>query len=125
MNSKTILVVEDETSILNNICTILQVSGYNCLKASNGLQALEILETTIPSLILCDVMMPEMNGFEFLEHVMKNQLTQKIPFCFLTARADVIDIDNGLSIGAKAYITKPFQIKDLLSTVSRLIEQFP
>ncbi len=122
MNSKTILVVEDEPFILNNICTILQISGYNCLKAGNGIEALEVLKTHTPQLILCDVMMPEMDGFALLQNILQNNTTQQIPFCFLTARADVTDIDNGLSIGAKRYITKPFLAKDLLATVKSLID---
>ena len=107
MNNQLILVVEDEVSILNNICTILQISGYNCVKANNGIEAIEILKNQIPNLILCDVMMPEMDGFEVLKNILNNPTTQDIPFCFLSARADVVDIDNGLQIGAKGYITKP------------------
>ncbi|MCX6210411.1 MAG: response regulator [Bacteroidetes bacterium] len=121
MNSKTILVVEDEPFILNNICTILEISGYSCSKAGNGQEALEVLQHQIPQLILCDVMMPVMNGFELLEHLQSSENLSSIPFCFLSARADVIDIDNGLSIGAKAYITKPFLAKDLLQTVQKLL----
>ncbi|MFY7965834.1 MAG: response regulator transcription factor [Chitinophagaceae bacterium] len=118
---KTVLVIEDEISILNNICTILQISGYHFIKASNGLQALKILSTQLPHIILCDVMMPEMDGFEVLKNIRKNPITQSIPFCFLTARADIVDIDFGLSIGANAYVTKPFSAKDLLAAVAMLI----
>lgn len=118
---KTVLVIEDEASILNNICTILQISGYNFLKASNGLEALELLSIQLPQVILCDVMMPEMDGFEVLKNVRQNPLTQTIPFCFLSARADVVDIDFGISLGANAYVTKPFSAKDLLAAVERLI----
>ena len=122
MNSQLILVIEDEVTILNNICTILQISGYNCVKANSGLQALEILREQQPNLILCDVMMPEMDGFEVLKSILDNDEIKHIPFCFLSARADVIDIDFGLQIGAKGYITKPFLVKDLLHTVATLIK---
>ncbi len=121
MNNNLVLVIEDETSILNNICTILQISGYNCIKASNGKEGLEQLATHQPQLILCDVMMPEMDGFEVLKNVRENETTQAIPFCFLSARADVVDIDFGLSLGANGYVTKPFSAKDLLETVKRLM----
>lgn len=121
MSKHTVLVVEDEVLILNNICTILQMFGYHCITANNGLQALDALKNATPHLILCDVMMPEMNGFELLQTILANTQTQQIPFCFLTARADVVDINYGLSTGAKGYITKPFLAKDLLHTVQNLL----
>lgn len=124
MSNITILVVEDESFILNNICTILEISGYNYLKASNGKHALEILQENKPHLIICDVMMPEMNGFELLELLQSNIATAKIPFCFLSARADVVDVNNGLFKGAKAYITKPFLAKELLLTISKILEEY-
>ncbi len=118
---KTILVVEDEISILKNICTILQISGYNCLQASNGIIALEVIAKQTPDGILCDVMMPEMNGFELLKAIKENPTYQAIPFCFLSARADVVDIDYGISIGANSYLTKPFLAKELIDTIKKLI----
>ncbi len=121
MNKNTILIIEDELAILNNICTILEISGYTCLKANSGLQALQILETTTPDLILCDVMMPEMNGFEVLQKLRENAKTKTLLFCFLSARADILDIDYGLSLGANGYITKPFSAKDLVQTVQKLL----
>jgi chemotaxis family two-component system response regulator PixG len=122
MNNILVLVIEDETAILNNICTILQIYGYNCIKASNGVEGLQQLATNQPHIILCDVMMPEMDGFEVLKNVRENLTTQDIPFCFLSARADVVDIDFGLSIGANAYFTKPFAAKDLIETVRMLVK---
>ena len=121
MKNALVLVIEDELAILNNICTILQISGYTCIKASSGIDALTILSSQIPDIILCDVMMPEMDGFEVLKNVRENEATQTIPFCFLSARADVVDIDFGLSLGANGYITKPFAAKDLIGTVAKLL----
>ncbi len=121
MNTNTILIIEDELAILNNICTILEISGYNCIKAKSGLLALQLLETTTPDLILCDVMMPEMTGFEVLEKLRENAKTKTLLFCFLSARADILDIDYGLSLGANGYITKPFSAKDLVQTVQKLL----
>jgi CheY-like chemotaxis protein len=118
---KTVLIIEDESNILNNIFTILQISGYSCVKASSGAEGLQILLNQTPDVILCDVMMPQMDGFEVLRNVRMNPATQNIPFCFLSARADVVDIDYGLSIGANGYITKPFSAKDLIETVGRMI----
>lgn len=121
MNNTIVLVVEDDAFILNNICTILEISGYSYLKASNGKQAFEILQENEPHLIICDVMMPEMNGFELLQLLQSNTATAKIPFCFLSARADILDVDYGLAIGANAYITKPFLAKDLLTTIDKIL----
>ncbi len=121
MNKNTILIVEDELAILNNICTILEISGYTCLKANSGSQALQLLETLTPNLILCDVMMPEMDGFELLQKLRENEKTKPIYFCFLSARADILDIDYGLSLGANGYITKPFSAKDLVQTVQKFL----
>lgn len=121
MQNKIVLIIEDEPIILNNISTILQLSGCTCHKAANGVEALSLLQTLTPNLIMCDVMMPDMNGFEVLQYVQQQPQLKHIPFCFLSARADVVDIDNGLALGAAAYITKPFLAKDLLATVNRLV----
>jgi DNA-binding response OmpR family regulator len=121
MVTKIILVVEDEPNILRNLTTILEISGYKCLSANNGSQAVELLKNNTPHLVLCDVMMPEMNGFDLLEYILSTPSLSQISFCFLTALADVIEIDKGLELGAKAYITKPFVVKDLLQKVKLLI----
>lgn len=121
MNKKTILIIEDELAILKNISTILEISGFTCFKANSALKAFEILETLIPDLILCDVMMPELDGFQVLKQLRENENTKKISFCFLSARADILDIDYGLSLGANGYITKPFSAKDLVQTVQKLL----
>jgi CheY-like chemotaxis protein len=119
----TILIVEDEISILNNIATILELGGYRCLKASSVAQAFEQLSSTIPQLILSDVMMPETDGISFLKLLSSSSNYSNIPFCFLSAMADIVDIDNSIALGAKAYITKPFTAKDLLQTVARLLNE--
>ncbi|MBS4042436.1 MAG: response regulator [Chitinophagaceae bacterium] len=121
MKNYSILLVEDELAILNNLGTILEISGYKCYKANSAFEALEHLENITPQLILCDVMMPEMDGFELLQKIRQNPKTASIPFCFLSARADILDIDYGLSLGANGYITKPFTAKDLIQTVQKLL----
>lgn len=114
-----ILIVEDEQSIANNIITILKLYQHDCIHFSNGKDATDYLLTTInlPHLIFSDVMMPFVDGFEFLSFVKSNETTKNIPFCLLSARADVVDINFGLNKGADAYLTKPFTAKDLLKTV--------
>lgn len=122
MQSKPlILVVEDEPSIQKNLSTILSISGYETLTANNGQEAINLLVTTTPQLIISDVMMPLVDGFELLKHIKSNANLANIPFCFLTARADVLDINNGLQIGANHYVTKPFLAKDVIEMVKKLI----
>lgn len=120
-----ILVVEDEQSIANNIITILQLYNHQCVHMPNGQDAVNyLLETqNLPNIIFSDVMMPFLDGFELLDFVKKNEATHSIPFCLLSARADVIDIDFGLSKGADAYLTKPFTAKDLLLTLDKCINK--
>lgn len=118
-----ILIVEDEPSIANNITTILQLYKHTCVHQPNGQAAIDYLTQTnlLPQIIISDVMMPEVDGFELLEYVKNNNSTKDIPFCLLSARADVVDIDFAFSKGADAYLTKPFTAKDLLKTVEKCI----
>jgi DNA-binding response OmpR family regulator len=117
----TILVIEDEDFLRNNIERMLQLKGYNCITAANGKLGIEVLQTAMPDIIVCDVMMPEMDGFEVLENVRNNPKTQLIPFIFLTARADAIDKIRGAELGANQYLTKPFSIVDLLNAIHSIL----
>lgn len=116
-----ILVVEDEPGILKNLSTILTISGYQTITANNGQEAIEILQTQTPQLIISDVMMPLVDGFALLQHVKSQPNLAQVPFCFLTARADILDIDNGLQLGANHYITKPFLAKDVVEMVKKVL----
>lgn len=114
---KTILVVEDQFLLLQNIIFILELNGFKTLKASDGMEGLLVATTYKPDLILSDLMMENMSGYELLEKLKEDPSTQHIPFIFLTARADVIDKDKGLGAGARAYLTKPFGAKELVAMV--------
>jgi len=116
-DTKTILVVEDQFLLLQNIIFILELNGFKTLKASDGMEGLHIATTYKPDLILSDLMMENMSGYELLEKLKEDPSTQNIPFIFLTARADVIDKDKGLGAGARAYLTKPFGAKELVAMV--------
>jgi DNA-binding response OmpR family regulator len=117
----TILVIEDEDFLRNNIERMLQLKGYNCITAANGKLGIEVLQTAMPDIIVCDVMMPEMDGFEVWDNVRNNPKTQLIPFIFLTARADAIDKIRGAELGANQYLTKPFSIVDLLNAIHSIL----
>jgi two-component system, sensor histidine kinase and response regulator len=118
---KTILVVEDELLLLQNIVSILEFNGFNTLKASNVMDAISIATTNIPHLILSDVMMEKVDGFELLKMIKENELTKNIPFIFLSALADISDKNKGISAGANAYLTKPFSGKELIKTINQYL----
>jgi two-component system sensor histidine kinase/response regulator len=113
----TILVTEDDPSMLEIITFLLEDEGYRVLQAANAEIALSILQQNTPSLIISDIMMPGMDGFEFYERVRANAQWAQLPFIFLTARGQRVDIRRGMGLGADDYITKPFEPEDLLEAV--------
>ncbi|MBA4318872.1 MAG: hybrid sensor histidine kinase/response regulator [Flavobacterium sp.] len=122
--SKKILVLEDDFNILNNVVELLESEKYEVCSVSNGREGLDILKSYKPDIILCDIMMPHINGIEFYKQVKTNYDTKLIPFIFLTAKTDLTSIREGLSLGADDYITKPFLAEDLLKTIQiRLTRQ--
>lgn len=117
-----ILLAEDDTVIRENICTYLEMSGYQCTACQNGKDAIEAIETETPDLIICDIMMPVMDGYEVFSELKKNSHTFAIPVIFLTAKADKTEIDKGIKLGAE-YVTKPFELKYLLSLIKDKIKK--
>ena len=115
--SERILIVEDDELLRDNITEILISEGYDLISASNGLEGLKEAKRTKPDLIISDIMMPEIDGFEFLEKLLDDQELASTPIIFLTAKADKIYVRKGMHLGADDYITKPFEISDLLDTV--------
>jgi CheY-like chemotaxis protein len=116
MKSK-ILIVEDNHDVRENLSEILNLSGYQSITANNGKQGVEIALAEIPDLILCDIMMPELDGYGVLRILSKNPLTEHIPFIFLSAKTELMDIRKGMTMGADDYITKPFDDVELLDTI--------
>jgi len=116
-----ILVVEDHEPLLNAIRMVLQRAGYTVLTATDGQKGLEVMERVRPDLIVADIMMPNMDGYEFYHAVRARPDGLTIPFIFLTARTTREDILRGKSMGAEDYLTKPFDPEELLVVVrSRL-----
>jgi DNA-binding response OmpR family regulator len=115
--SKTILVIDDNADIRDNTAEILDLAGYRTLKAENGKQGVEIASREIPSLIVCDIMMPELDGYGVLHLLRKNPDTVGIPFIFLTAKTERSDFRKGMEMGADDFITKPFEEIELLNAV--------
>jgi len=114
---KTILLVEDNKAVRENIIEILELASYNVLSAENGRIGVDIASKEFPDLIICDIMMPELDGYGVLHLLSKNPKTSSIPFIFLTAKAERGDFRKGMEMGADDYISKPFEDIELLNAI--------
>jgi diguanylate cyclase len=119
-----ILVIEDEESIRTNLLETLTEENFTAIGAKNGREGIALAETSLPNLILCDVMMPEFDGYEVLKSIQNNPKTATIPFIFLTALGEKNDLRKGMNSGADDYLSKPYSIDELLQAIeSRLARQ--
>ncbi len=114
---KSILVIDDNRDIRENTAEILELAGYKTFTAENGKKGVEVALKETPSLIVCDIMMPELDGYGVLHLLKKNPGTENIPFIFLTAKTERSDLRKGMEMGADDYITKPFDDVELLKAV--------
>lgn len=115
--SKTVLVIEDERTVLENVVEILQMEGFQTLEALNGGEGLSVAQHNQPDLIVCDIMMPIMDGFTALEKLRSDSRISHIPFIFLTAKVTEDDQRLGRDLGADDYLTKPFTREGLLKAI--------
>lgn len=116
-----ILLIEDDMTVRENTAEILELSDYKVQTASDGLKGIEEAKRFQPDIIVCDIMMPELDGYGVLETLSKSPETQSIPFIFLSAKTDHKDIRKGMDMGADDYLTKPFEEDELISAIeSRL-----
>ncbi len=115
--SKKIVLIEDNTAVRENIEEILELAGYNVVSAPNGKKGVDAVLKETPDLIICDIMMPELDGYGVLHMLSKNPKTSSVPFIFLTAKAERNDFRKGMEMGADDYITKPFDDIELLNAV--------
>lgn len=118
---KKILVIEDEQAVRDSIVDILNSEDFHTLSAENGQVGMQMATEFQPNLILCDVMMPELDGYGVLTQVRQNAKTATIPFVFLTAKADKTDFRQGMDLGADDYLTKPFTHSELLQAIAARI----
>jgi len=118
---KNILIIEDNEDVRENTADILELAGYKVSMAENGKIGVEMAKKLLPDVILCDIMMPELDGYEALQTLSKNTKTARIPFIFLTAKTEKNDMRKGMNLGADDYLTKPFSEEELLEAIeSRL-----
>ncbi|MCL4246846.1 MAG: response regulator [Anaerolineae bacterium] len=120
---KKILVVEDASALRRDIIEMLGYEGFHVEGAENGQEGVERARHYRPDLIICDIMMPVMDGFDMLRELRKDQHTATIPFIFLTARAERMDMRQGMELGADDYVTKPFTASELIKTVQTRLEK--
>jgi CRP-like cAMP-binding protein/CheY-like chemotaxis protein len=114
---KKIILIEDNVEMRENTAEILELSNYKVFSAPNGKEGVKLVHKEKPDLIICDIMMPELDGYGVLHMLSKNPDTAVIPFIFLTAKAEKADYRKGMSMGADDYLTKPFDDMELLSAV--------
>ncbi len=121
--SYSILLIEDNNEMRENIAEILELANYKVHTASNGKEGLKKAKSLLPNLIVSDIMMPVMDGYEVLYLLGKYEKTKKIPFIFLTAKSEPSDFRKGMNLGADDYLVKPFEEMDLLNVVETRINR--
>jgi len=118
---QTVLVIEDEAPLRANIVRILSAEGYRVVAAADGEEGIQRVTEERPDMVICDILMPRVDGFGVLAALRSRPETAAIPFIFLTASADKDDLARGLKSGANEYVTKPFKIAGLMAAVRRLL----
>ncbi len=121
---KNILVVDDERDIAELVAYNLVREGYQVTKAYDGHQALQYIRENRPDLVILDLMLPGINGFEICRQIRKNPETERLPIIMLTAKTDSVDKITGLEIGADDYLTKPFNVRELVARVRAVLRRW-
>ena len=123
MKAQRILIADDDEKVLALLKSSLQKAGYETSQALNGVKALALARKENPDLILADVAMPEMDGFELCKHIRDDPATEHIPFIFLTAKGELHDKVKGLNLGADDYISKPFHITEVTARIKTILQR--
>jgi DNA-binding response OmpR family regulator len=121
--SKTILIVDDEAYIVTSLEYVMQSAGYEVAVAYDGEEALRKVAEVVPALVILDLMMPKLDGFEVCEKIRENPLWKDIRIIILTAKGRDIERKKGMSLGADDYMTKPFSTRDILNRVKELLAE--
>ncbi|MGB3207727.1 MAG: response regulator, partial [Crinalium sp.] len=120
---KRLLLIDDDPNLILLVQDYLVFKGYEVITAENGREALEVLDKEIPDMIICDVMMPEMDGYALVENIRQDPRTSWIPVLFLSAKGQSQDRVKGLSTGADVYMVKPFEPDELVAQVESSLKQ--
>ena len=117
----TILLIEDNPDIRENTEELLELAGYDVITAENGKIGIKEAKENLPDLILCDIMMPVMDGYDVIYYLSIDSKTSCIPFIFLTAKSEKTDFRKGMELGADDYLTKPFEEVELIKAIGTLL----
>ena len=120
----SLLIIEDDPQLSSNMELILKMEGFQVMVAADGLSGLAMIRTKKPDLILCDILLPGLDGYFVFETIKNNPLLAKIPFLFVSALDEPPQVRKGMLIGADDYITKPFAAEDLVAAVATRLERF-
>ena len=120
---KTILVIEDDELIRNNLLEILELEGFRAIEAENGQVGIQKARTYLPDLVLCDICMPELDGYGVLESLRSTAQTSTIPIVFLTAKSEQRDMRHGMNLGADDYLIKPCSVSELMGAISSRLKK--
>lgn len=123
--SKTVLIADDEPNIVISLEFLLEQDGYRVLVARDGNEALEAIGREVPDLVLLDIMLPRLSGYDVCQRIRQNRDWAKVRVIMLTARGREVEVTKGLALGADAYVTKPFSTRDLLDQVRQLLGDAP
>ena len=118
---QTILIIEDNAGIRENLSEFFELEGYNIISTMNGKSGVLLARECIPDLIICDVLMFDMDGYEVLNQLLGSSSTESIPFIFSTSMSEKVDRSDALSLGADDYIIKPFELEQLLTMAKKWI----
>ncbi len=121
---KKILIIEDDDVLRSNTKELLELSDYKVITSSNGYRGIEAAKLFIPDLILCDILMPGLNGYQVFDVLKKDSTTRFIPIIFISSKSEIKDIRKGMNIGADDYITKPFTEEDLLDAIKSRLSKY-
>lgn len=122
--SKKIMIVDDEEDILFTVGKMLEMDGYQVIKAENGEECLEKLKNEKPDLVLLDIMMPGINGWDVAAKIKENPECKKVPIIFLTAKGDTMSVGMG-GLAGDDYIVKPFNVKELKERINQVLNSSP
>ena len=118
-----VLVIEDQTIMRENLVTLLELEGFQVTSAENGQQGLDLALRAPPDLVLCDVMMPRLDGYGVLERLLQHPATRRVPLIFLTAKGERADVRAGMNLGADDYLVKPVAQAELLDAIAARLER--
>ena len=120
---KKILIIEDAEDIVQSLSDLLIEVGYEVMIAKDGQEGISFAKNKIPDLIICDILMPKLDGYDVLAALKNDNKTQIIPLIYLSARAEKSEIKKGLNIGANGYVVKPYKSKELIDIINRALNE--